>query len=423
MRGTFLVMAGVVACSARTGGDEPPPGAGGSSGSSGAAGAGGSGGTPISSFPLPPSIELGGDSGGVAVADLDGDGFVDLATLVKPTGEDRARLVLAYGDDGGLYADRFEHDLAGTVTRAVRGTSSSVAIGDLDGDGRLDVATAAGVALGTTTRQPSWRSFGSEAAHAFQPVVIAKLDVLVAIRGGADGYVERCSESGACEPLAGQTPACLPGEGCAIEDLVTGDFDGDSHADVLAGSAPSAAALERSWLWTSLDGWAAPVAIDELSPVDLEAGDVDQDGVSDVVAQRRSLAGAPAETEVWIGAPGGVTPFVRVQRIANQYGHNDASALADGSFDTCLDILHVSADDGAVAVRLGSFTGDGCTEYLGPHDASAAVDSGWSGHPGAPGTLGIQQLDASGDGIPDWILRAPPGLRFVAVPVLDPRSE
>jgi hypothetical protein len=418
MRWLCLWILGVAACSARTGGDEAPPGVGGSAGAGGSAGVGGSGGTPLSSFPLPAMLDLGGEASTAAIADVDADGFLDLGVLVKRSGEDRVSLVLAFGDADGSFADRFEHDLAGGVTRSARGSASAVAIGDLDGDGRLDVVTAAGAALGTGSRTLSWQSFGAEVAHAFQPAVLAELDATVVVRGGADGWVERCESSGACQALPGQTPPCAPGEGCAIEDVVLGDFDGDSQSDVLAGGAPWNATTEKAWLWSSVDGWQAPLAVDELATVDLEAGDVDQDGVADVVAQRRSMSGAPAATEVWIGTPGGTAPLVRVQSIANQYGQNDASALADASFDTCLDVLHVAAEEGAVAVRVGTFLGEGCTEFLGPHDPGAPADTGWLGAPGVAGALGIQQLDVNGDGIPDWILRAPPALRFLEVPPL-----
>jgi hypothetical protein len=411
-----LALLGGMACTPRTGGDKVPPGAGGTAGSSGAGGAGGSAGTPLSSFPLPTEIDLGGESSAASVADVDRDGYLDLAALVKHTGEDRATLVVVFGDAEGVLAARFEHDLAGAVSRSARGSSSNVvSIGDLDGDGQLDIATAAGVALGAGGRALTWQSFGSEAAHAFQPAVFVELDTTALVRGSVDGWVERCSASGACQPLPGQTPPCAPGEGCAIEDVVVGDFDGDTRSDVLAGGVAWLGAEERVWLWVSLDDWQLPLAIDQLSPVDLEAGDIDQDGVDDVVAQTRSVGGAPAFTELWLGAPGGTSPLFHVQTIQNQQGHNDAAALADASFDTCLDLAEVAADSQAIAVRLGSFLGEGCTEQIGPHDPSAAADTGWLGTPGAPGAIGVQLEDANGDGVPEWILRAAPSLRFVAV--------
>lgn len=425
-----LVVWMVSACDARTGGDEPPADAGGSGGG-GAGGGGGSGGAPLQSFPLPASLDLGGDASSIAAGDVDGDGFRDVAALVKRSGEQRASLVVAFGDAGGSFSQRFEHDLSGPVARTSREASSRVvAIGDLDGDGSLDVACASGVALGGAGRALGWQGFSDEARHAFQPAALVQLGKTFLVRGGADGWIERCSASGACEPLPGQQPPCGPGEGCALEELVVADFDGDSRPDLLGGGPPWSSPEERALLWESTTLWQAPLAISGLSTADLEAGDIDQDGVADVVAQRRAPApDAPADTDVWLGAPGGVTPLVRVQTIGNHDAPSDVHALADASFDGCLDLVHVGAVSGQIALRLGTATEEGCGEYLGPHDASQPSDAGWITAPGVLGSVGVQQLEVNGDGIPEWVIRAPAAmsdpaepfaalLYFVAVPPL-----
>jgi hypothetical protein len=413
--GLWLVL-GSIACSPRTGGDRAPAGTGGAAGS---AGTGGAGGAPPISYPLPKTISLGGDASAIAVADLDGDGYRDIAAIVKRSGEQRASVVVAFGDPDGALAVRWEHDLEGAVVRESRDSAACIAIGDLDADGRLDLATASGVALGREGRSFSWQSFGMEAQHAFQPAAIAELDARVVVRGSADGLIERCDASGACQPLPGQTPPCAPGEGCAVEDLVVGDFDGDSKPDVLGGGPPWTTQEEKALLWTSSSGWQAPAVIAELATVDLEAGDIDQDGVDDVVAQQReTISDFPAYTDVWLGSPGGVAPLFRAQTIYNHDNHNDAMALADASFDGCLDLLRVGVDTSQVALRLGSYTGDGCVEFLGEHDPSKPADVGWIKVPGVSGSIGIQQLDVNGDGIPEWIVRAPPLIHLLTVPPL-----
>jgi hypothetical protein len=157
------------------------------------------------------------------------------------------------------------------------------------------------------------------------------------------------------------------------------------------------------------------MVIEGLATVDLEVGDIDRDGVDDVVAQRReTISDFPSYSEVWLGAPGGTTPLVRVQTISNHDNHNEPSALADASFDGCLDLVHVGVDTSQLAVRLGTWTRDGCGEYLGPHDPSKLADVGWTTLPGLAGTIGIQQLDVNGDGRPEWVLRAPPSSGPVA---------
>jgi hypothetical protein len=411
----LVLLAGSSACAPRTGGDEPPLGTGGAGGT---AGAGGAGGVPLISYPLPKTIDLGGDASAIAVADVDGDGYRDLAAIVKRSGEQRASLVVAFGDPDGTLTARWEHELLGAVVRGSRDSAACVAIGDLDGDGRLDLATASGIALGAGGRTFVWQSFGSEAEHAFQPAVIAELDLRVVVRGSADGLIERCDASGECQPLPGQTPPCAPGEGCALEDLVIGDFDGDSKPDVLGGGPPWTG-QEQALLWTSSSGWQAPVLIAGMATVDLEVGDIDRDGVDDVIAQQReTISDFPAYTDVWLGSPGGIAPLFRSQTIYNHDNHNDAMALADASFDGCLDLLHVGVDTSQIALRLGSFSGDGCGEFLGEHDPSKPADVGWITLPGVSGAIGIQQLDLNGDGVPEWIVRAPPLLQLSTIPPL-----
>ena len=68
----------------------------------------------------------------VAIADLDGDGFPDLAT-VNGSGD----LSLLLGTGVGSFAPRSSF--------SVGVAPSSIAIADLDGDGRLDLATAIGI--------------------------------------------------------------------------------------------------------------------------------------------------------------------------------------------------------------------------------------------------------------------------------------
>jgi hypothetical protein len=426
----ILIAALALGCSTRSGGDEIPSGSGGAGGRGGAGGLGG--GDALMPFPLPSELDLGGDTSAIAVGDVDADGRLDLAALVRQLDTERVRLVVAFGDAAGSYADRFEQELEGSVIRTARDSSSNVvAIGDLDGDGLRDVVTASGAALGLGARRFRWQSFGGEARHALQPALLLTLDSRVVVRGGSDGWIERCTAAGVCTPLPGQVPPCGPGEGCAVEELVGGDFDGDGKTDVLGGGPPWTSETERAWLWGSLMGWKTPMVIEGLSTVDLEAGDIDKDGVDDVVAQKReAISDFPSYSDVWIGTPAGSTPLVLVQTIYHNDNHNEPSALADASFDGCLDLVHVGVDSSEIAVRIGTRTGEGCAEFLGAHDPGRPADVGWIARPGPPGAVGIQQADVNGDGIPEWIIRATPSagpiagapwaanLHFVSIPPL-----
>jgi hypothetical protein len=199
--------------------------------------------------------------------------------------------------------------------------------------------------------------------------------------------------------------ACSPGVGCAVTDLVSSDFDGDGNADLLFGGQWQADAELR----LGKDEWAEAVTIEQMSAADFEVGDIDKDGVDDVVAQREeTIADFPAQTDVWLATPGAAARFSLVQTIYNHDNHNDNSALADANGDGCLDYLHIGVDMSQVAIRFGNPTAGGCSSFLGEHDSSASADVGWTTFPGLSGTVGIQQLDANGDGSPEWIHRARP---------------
>src|SRR5690606_15963912 len=113
--------------------------------------------------------------------------------------EQRARLLVVFGDAEGTLDQRYEHDLEGELSESPRGSASSVvAIGDLNADGRADVATASGVALHQGARVFSWQSFGDELENAFQPAAIATIGSVSAVRGTHSGLIERCDAQGAC---------------------------------------------------------------------------------------------------------------------------------------------------------------------------------------------------------------------------------
>jgi hypothetical protein len=79
----------------------------------------------------------------VAVGDLDGDGRLDLA--VANANEGMVGVLLGHGD--GTFAAQLDYPVAGQA--------ADVGIGDLDGDGRLDLAAAVG---GGAPDMPGWVS-------------------------------------------------------------------------------------------------------------------------------------------------------------------------------------------------------------------------------------------------------------------------
>ncbi len=384
-------------------------------------------------FSLPETLDLGGSTSSVRVADLDDDGYRDLAELVaKPGGKLVA--VVAWGAASQPFAERWSKELPGSLSPTPGGTydtrdssSEALVVGDLDGDGRADLITAQGWLANEGARSFSWNALPDAESETLQPVALVTRSpsgfggtAPVLVRGRLDGVVEQCEPSGACQDLAGQQPPCdTTMINCAIEDLAVADFDQDGKLDVLAGGPPQQAPfLDGSYLWLGGQQWQNPTWIEGLDPVDCEVGDIDGDGRADVVAQQREyISDFPSVTHVWLSEPGSPTLLKKVQSIYNADNHTDNAELADVEGDGCLDLLMIGVDAAGVHIRLGNKHGDRCSGLLGDHDPDEAQDVGWNSVP-AVNAIGIQQLDVNGDQAPEWVLRRSPDhrLRFFAIP-------
>ncbi|MCB9578724.1 MAG: VCBS repeat-containing protein [Polyangiaceae bacterium] len=373
----------LLACSARSGGDEAPADAG-SGGSGGSGGGGGAAGA--TSFALPPSVDLGAAPHAVAAADLDGDGLVDLVALVD------GALIVAWGAESNPFSERVQQPLSGTAESGVR---AGLAPRDVTGDDVLDVVTSAGVWKNLGGRSFDWSSFGDEAIEAFRPVaVVNRGNGPEVVRGSAYGTVELCAVG--CSALPGQPAPCGTPDQCPITDLTTGDFDGDAYDDVLAGRGTSASSM-----WSSVDDYAQALVANGVVASDCQAGDVDRDGVTDVVA-------GASDRSVWLASPGGVDPFFTTQSFPALHP-GALSALADADADGCLDLIQVAPAFDDVGVRLGSSSGQGCAEQL---------SDAWTTVPGVTGAVRLAQLDANGDAKPEWLLLTSTGVTFVTIPAL-----
>ena len=110
------------------------------------------------------STDVGSRPIGIAVADVNGDGRLDLVTVGNYGGPPSAAWVLLGQAGGGFAAVSLYSTGAGS-------NPSSIAVGDVNGDGRLDLVTAnegsgtAGVLLNTGTFTPLAAAPGAGAAE------------------------------------------------------------------------------------------------------------------------------------------------------------------------------------------------------------------------------------------------------------------
>ncbi len=234
-----------------------------------------------------------GRIGAMAVGDLDGDGFLDCVIAMS---DSTGITYVHYGIGSAPYFD------AAVQLDVGPGNKHSIAIGDIDGDGRPDVILA-GTLRGSNDlivlhRQVAPRSFGfvllpgSGTNVDYRSVELADLDG----DGDLDLVQAPAPSLARCRVWLNQgagvlqTGIDLGSPGTASLRVRTADVDGDGRLDVLLGGADGVRYWRNGWNgWTAGDGILLP-----SGPVfDLAVGDVDGDGQADIVVSDQSSSGSP----------------------------------------------------------------------------------------------------------------------------------
>jgi hypothetical protein len=234
----------------------------------------------------------------VAVGDFDGNGALDLVTA-----NSGGTLSVLLGNGNGTFQPRTDLTVVG-VPRAV-------AVGDFNGDGRLDVAAASqltntvsvllGNGNGTFTRPLVFAASGQDAT--FTPSSIAvgdvngdgRSDLVINLIGGEDSTVAQLgvllgNGKGAFGAPILQSPDTAGGDG----DVALGDFNNDGRLDVAVGG--EAALPDGLTVFTGNgDGtfgvpFQSPLRFSTggNDPFGVAAADLNGDGLVDLVAANAS---------------------------------------------------------------------------------------------------------------------------------------
>ncbi len=353
------------------------------------------GGTGVGKFVAPaatPEVTVGTSPFSVAVGDVDNDGDLDMLTANFTGGAGSVSVRLNNGSGG----------YSGGSEVATGAASATVVLGDWDNDGDLDLATANRDANTVSVRFNDGAgtfSGGSEVSVATNPfgVVAGDLDgdgdLDLAVAGNLNGQVSIRLNNGSGTFSNSATLSFSS----FTPYVALGDLDNDGDLDIIQGR--SSASTVRVWLnsgnGTSYAGFTVTVG---SGPFEVALGDVDNDGDLDMLAARNIASGVVA-----VRLNNGSGAFAGGSNVsvgANPIGLTLGDVDADGDLDF---ITGNSSATGGMSLRLN----DGAGTFTAPA-ANAEIAAG-----GAT-TRGVTLGDVDGDGDLD-LLAANPGSNNVSV--------
>ena len=305
-----------------------------------------------------PWFELDFPVGRAVVGDVDGNGIEDLVVASMAIESGQSEIVLLRGLPGRLVVE------SGAVTGAQTRMVGQLALGDLDGDGDLDLTMAGGGRDDTEARVAAWENTGLGRFER-QPVAPTGLGRSHRYVGkvmpgdlDADGLPDAVAINmwGDLEVLHGTSegfvpvrPSGLEGQFGTPRNAWLADFEGDGSLDLLTACPdPPFVALGRNGRFEAQTGAAGIAGWPGL--VGAAVGDLDGDGRADLVgcdteACRVAVGSADGLVDVSASMP--VAQGALALALPDLGGDGDLDVLLIGERTT---LLENQADPGARAV-------------------------------------------------------------------------
>jgi hypothetical protein len=290
----------------------------------------------------------------VALGDLDGDTDLDLVAIVVEQDTSAPRLVILYNDGAGMFGNQFELGLSFGA--------ADVVLGDLNGDSRLDAVVANGSDGGN---QSATLLFNDGAGRVIAPIFLnlpilpkalalgdldgdTRLDLAIV---GSDGTNSRLASFLNVLHTGQGTfrPASMIGVGGGAMDVVLGDLNGDSLLDAVTAGFDVVDQGRVSVRFGEAGGLFGGGAEFGLAPQvhAIALGMLDADSDLDIVALTRDANGASGAT-VMLNDGTGMFPSL----LAFPTGADSGSVvLADVNGDSRPDVITASGESSSQFTR------------------------------------------------------------------------
>ena len=259
-------------------------------------------------IPLTPTI-----TNGVTLADMNGDGFLDVIVINNNGNSSLTKVSILQGQVGGIYAAPIDFAVGAGMRNL-----SSVAVGDINGDNKVDIAfsdnnnsdntvgflinqlaalgdpivagsfaasvTVPSVSVGRTPNQVVLGDFNGD----------AKLDMAIAHNGGGGGGTRRgvTVRLGNGDGTFQSSKEYDSGRG--MSSIVLGDFNRDGNLDFAAAETPGGFGTGKVWLnyGNGLGGFANGISTSTFvtTPGVIRAADFNGDGFLDVIVSSTSTS-------------------------------------------------------------------------------------------------------------------------------------
>ena len=415
-------------------------------------------------FQPPVYYKAGQNAMRLTVADLNGDGKLDLAVADENCCATNSLAVLRGNGDGTFQAAK----------GSIPGVASDVAVGDLNGDGKLDVVLAG--EFGGSVRVAIGNGDGTFQAAVNYPTpdsaltavltdlnADGKLDILVGGSSGVDvllgkgdgtfgtlasygigsGFVALGKFNGDQETdvVAGgftfigvafgsgdgtfQAPREI-GAGTLVDGLAPGDFNGDSHPDLAIGRQPPGNTVSIM-LGNGDGGFTQGATFSSITPTSVIAADFNGDSKLDISISSGGIIIYLGKGDGTFQSPKnahtGVGPISQAVGDFNHDGHLDVATAneysdnisvllgkGDGTFQTAVNYAAgnlpesiVAADfnkDGNLDLAVGNQASSTVGVYLGNGDGT--FQSALTTTAGAP--VYVASGDFNRDGKPDLVV-------------------